>query len=92
VRSTAQNALYWALLTEVSERLKVDGKSIDSDAWHEWFKKRFLGADEIRLPNGEIMIRIRRTADLPEDAFSDYLSRVEEWSRDRNVWLPEREI
>jgi hypothetical protein len=91
VRSTAQNRLLWALLTEISERLKVDGHSFTPEVWNEYMAKKFLGAEEHRLPNGELMVVRRSTSDLPEDAFSDYLNRVEEWARDRNVWLQERE-
>ena len=90
-RSNAQNARMWALNTEISERLKVDGKTFSPEAWHEWLAKKFLGAEEHRLPNGELMVVRRSTANLPEDAMSDYLNRIEEWARDRNVWLPERE-
>ena len=89
-RSNAQNARMWALNTEISERLKVDGRTFSPEAWHEYLAKKFLGAEEYRLPNGELMVVRRSTSNLPEDAMSDYLSRIEEWARDRNVWLPER--
>src|SRR6185369_15171916 len=89
-RSNAQNARLWAILTEISERLKVNGVTFTPEVWHEYFAKKFLGAEEHRLPNGELMVVRRSTSNLPEDAFSDYLGRVEEWARDRNVWLPER--
>jgi len=90
-RSTAQNARLWAILTEISERLRVDGVTFSPEVWNEYMAKKFLGAEEHRLPNGELMVVRRSTSTLPEDAFSDYLDRIEEWARDRNVWLPERE-
>jgi hypothetical protein len=90
-RSLPQNARLWALETEISERLKVNGQTFSPEVWHEYFAKKFLGAEEHRLPNGELMVIRRSTSDLPEDAFSDYLGHVEEWARDRNVWLQERE-
>lgn len=90
-RSNAQNARYWALVSEIADRLKVDGNSFDATQWHEWFKKRFLGADEFRLPSGETMIVIKSSSDLDEAPFSDYMTKVEAWAMERNVWLPDRE-
>jgi hypothetical protein len=90
-RSNAQNALLWALLTEISERLRVDGRGFEPPVWSEYFKRRFLGAEEFRLPSGEVLIVPHSSADLDEAAFSDYLSKIEVWASDRNVFLPDRE-
>jgi len=78
-------------VTLISEQLRVDGRRFDPEVWHEYFKRRFLGAIEFHLPSGDNLIVPNSSSKLDEDAFSDFLSRVEEWGRDRNVFLAERE-
>jgi hypothetical protein len=90
-RSTPQNARYWALLTLISEKLKVDGNTFEPTVWHEWFKRRFLGAKEFRLPGGGTIVIPNSSSELDEDVFSDYLTKVEVWALERNVFLPDRE-
>lgn len=90
-RTHPQNARYWLLIHLIAEKVKPEGETYSPDSWHEYFAGRFLGKTELRLPNGEIVKRRRSTTETDVAEFNDYMARVEEWARDRNVWLEEIE-
>jgi len=90
-RSNEQNRLYWALLHEISEKLVKKVGEFSADSWHLYFKQRFLGQDEVRLPNGKIMQIPKSTADCSVDDMSTYYTRVEVWAAERGITLPEKE-
>lgn len=71
-RSNPQNRLYWAVLNEISANAWVDGRQYSADAWHELFKRRFIGTEE--LPDGSTAGISTATLSVPE--FSDYVERV----------------
>ena len=90
-RTTAQNALYWKLLNQISEQVRPGGLSYSVDTWHVYWKSRLLGCDDIRLPNGNVIVVPRSTTDLDVPAFSDYFAQVEAWAAERGVHLPDLE-
>ena len=90
-RSTQANALYWALLHEIAEAVRPAGQAYSAEVWHTYCKSRFLGCDEIALPNRKTMTIPRSSADLDASEFADYLSRVEAWAAERGVFLADRE-
>lgn len=91
-RTTVANARYWALLHAISEGVKPQGQTYSSETFHEYFKQRFLGADEIRLPNGKVFVRSHSTADLSTDEFGAYMDQVEAWSAEHGVYLELEQI
>jgi len=86
-RSSEANRRYWALLHEISEGIKPTGEAYGSETWHEYFKQRFLGADEVQLPNGKSFLRSHSTADLETAGFAEYLDKVQAWAAQRGVYL-----
>lgn len=88
-RSNPANASYWALLHEIAETLRPNGQTFSAEQYHVYFKSRFLGVDDVRLPNGNVMTIPRSTANLDADAFSEYLSKVEADAAARGVFLDE---
>jgi hypothetical protein len=88
-RSNPANAAYWALLHEIADTLRPNGEMYSAESFHAYFKSRFLGVDEVRLPNGDLMRIPKSTADLDADAFSEYLSKVEADAAQRGVFLDE---
>ena len=87
-RSTEANARYWLLLHLIAEKCKpAEGALFAADTWHLYFKSRFLGADEVELPNGKVMVIPHSSADLPVDAFTDYQTKVEAWAAERDIYL-----
>ena len=86
-RSTPANARYWLLLHLIAEKIRPEGKPYSAETWHEWFKQRFLGADEIELPNGRTFMRQRSTTNLDVEQFATYMDTVEHWAGEHEVWL-----
>jgi len=88
-RSSESNRRYWALLAVLSERLKVKDIQYGRQVWHEYMKEKFLGASEIELPNGKKRIISESSASLDVSEFNDFMSKVEVWCGEHNVWLDE---
>lgn len=86
-RSTTANRFYWALLHELSEQVKPEGKAYSSEQWHLYFKSRFLGAEDMVLPNGKTVVVPHSTADLSQDEFGEYVDKVSAWAAGRGVFL-----
>lgn len=73
----------------MSEEYAPDGRHFSPEVWHEQFKRHWLGADDLRLPSGETLIRARSSADLSVEEFSAYMDQVEAWAASRDVYLDE---
>lgn len=86
-RSNPANARYWLLLSLIAEKVKPEERAFSTETWHTYFKSRYLGCDEHKLPNGMTMQIPKSSADLDTAEFTTYMNQVEEWARDRDVWL-----
>ena len=86
-RSTEANRRYWLLLHMIAEKLKPEGQTYSADTWHTYFKQRLIGADEVKLPNGNTHIVVKSSADLDTSEFADYMTQIEEWAASRDVYL-----
>jgi len=75
-RSNPQNKLLWATLNEIAANAWVDGKQYSADAWHEHFKRTFIGTEE--LPGGGTAGISTTTLAVPE--FTTYLERVMQYA------------
>lgn len=88
-RSSEANRRYWLLLHMIADKVKPDGQEYSAETWHTWAKMRWLGADDVRLPNGKVVAIPKSSAELDTEAFHDYVYQVEEWALDRGVTLDE---
>lgn len=79
-RSADQNRRYWAILNEISQQIRPTGQTYTADVWHEYFKVRFIGAEDVKLPNGKVITRPLSTTDLDVMAFGDYMTQIEAWA------------
>ena len=86
-RSTEANRRYWLLLHVIAEKLKPQGAEYSPKVWHEYLKSRFLGTEEFKLPNGKTLNIPLSTADLETSEFNDYMTQVEAWAAQHDVWL-----
>lgn len=78
-RSLDQNRRYWKLLLELSDVAWVGDRQFTKDAWHEYFKREFIGIEE--LPGGgQIGIS---TARLSVEEFGNYMTRIEQWAAEQ---------
>lgn len=67
------------------------GVRYSADQFHMYYKSRFLGCVDVRLPNGSTLTVPRSTADLPADEFSLYLDQVQADAAERGVYLADLE-
>jgi len=72
-RSSEQNKRYWAIVGEVAEQSYLDGRTYSGEAWHEYFKRRFIGVED--LPDGGC-IGIS-SASLSVEGFAEFMTKVE---------------
>jgi hypothetical protein len=77
-RTDAQNRLYWSLLHAIAKTAWVDGKQFEAEAWHEHFKREFIGCTE--LPSGELAGISTTTLSVTD--FIDYIERVRHHAAD----------
>jgi hypothetical protein len=90
-RSNPQNSRYWLLVHTIAERLKPQGVQHSPEVWHTYFKSRFLGCDEVTMPNGKSLQLPRSSADLDVPDFADYMTQVETWAAEHDVYLADME-
>jgi len=86
-RSTEANRRYWLLLHLIADKVRPYGEVYSPESFHHYFKSRFLGCEEVRLPNRKTLLIPHSTASLDVAAFSEYLTKVEAWAGERDVWL-----
>jgi hypothetical protein len=89
-RSPQANRLYWALLHMIASQ--VAGGKFGVESWHTYFKSRFLGCEEVKLPNGKYFLIPNSTASLDVGEFNDYYTKVEAWAAEHAVYLDYMEI
>ena len=77
----------WLLLHLIADKLKPQDQSYSAETWHVWFKQRFLGCDEVKMPNGKVIQIPKSTADLDTAEFADYVFKIEEWASSHDVFL-----
>lgn len=77
-RSVDQNKRYWAILNEIAANAWVSGRQFSAEAWHEFFKAKFIGYEE--TPDGRLHGISTTTLNVAE--FGDYMTRIEVYSTD----------
>lgn len=82
-RSLQANRFYWgACLREISEQATIEGQRWTSEAWHELFRRMFLGyeIEKVRIAGRKKVVvnrRLKSTTKLKVKAFSVYLEKVQ---------------
>ena len=90
-RSNPANGRYWLLLHLIADGLKPEGKQHSAEVWHVYFKQRFLGVDEVTMPNKKVIQIPKSSAELDTDEFGTYMMQVELWAQERNIFMDELE-
>ena len=88
-RSSEANRYYWLLLHALAEKLKPAGEHYSSETWHSYFKLKLIGGDDIKLPNGKVIVMPKSSAELDKVEFQDYVTQVEVFANERGVFLDE---
>lgn len=90
-RSNEANRRYWLLVHTISERLRPQNVQHSPEVWHTYFKSRFLGCDDVRMPNGKTLTIPRSSAELDVSEFAEFMTQVEVWANEHDVYLDEME-
>jgi hypothetical protein len=90
-RTNQANARLWLLYHAIADKVKPRGQSFSAGTWHLWAKTKWLGCDDVPLPNGKVQSVPRSTADLDTDEFMSYMTQVEKWAAEHDVWLADME-
>ena len=90
-RSSEANRRLWAIYHLIAERIHPKRQAYSADQWHLFFKSRFLGCVDVKMPNGETFIIPNSTATLDTAQFNDYMTRVEVWANEKSVYLEDDE-
>lgn len=91
-RTNDANRRYWLLLHAIADKVRPGGNSYSADTWHTYCKSRWLGCDDVALPNGKVLTIPRSTAALDVAEFGDYMDAIEAWAHERDVWLEDAAI
>lgn len=89
-RSVDQNRRYWLLLREISAVAWLNGRQFSDETWHEFFKRTFIGCDEIAMPDGTSELRGISTTKLKVDEFGDYMLQIEQWAAEQGFPVMEK--
>ena len=95
LRSSEANRRYWAIISLLADTpLYPDGHDkppvfYSKETWHKEMKLRFLGAVDEKLPSGRTVLSINHSSNLDTGEFSDYMTKVEVWANEHDIYLPE---
>jgi hypothetical protein len=85
-RSGEQNRLFHALLNQIAEQATIDGRQYSPEVWKEQIRRRFIGMEEIDLPDGTRTERGISTKSLNVGEFSNLIEIVRAWAQtDLNI-------
>ncbi len=88
-RSVEQNKRLHALLTDIAESAYVNGFQYSSESWKEYYRRKFIGTEEIRFPDGTAQERGISTTTLSVSEFADFMNRIEAHAvSELGVFLP----
>lgn len=82
-RTLRQNRFYWgACLREISEQAQINGQRYTIDAWHELFRRQFLGyeIEKVHVAGRKkpvINRRLKSTTKLKVKVFGEYLDKIQ---------------
>ncbi len=79
-RNVAQNRLLHHLLGQIADGYQPGGVQYDVDFWRELVKQKFIGSEEMRLPDGSVVSRGLSTTSLTVGEFADLIDRVSHWA------------
>ena len=87
LRSLAANRRYWLVLDLIASHLRPQGSGYAKEAWHEYFKQRYLKPEERVLPNGKVALVYPSTSDMAHEEFQAFAYQVEAWAAEHGVIL-----
>jgi len=71
----------------ISQGIKPKGAQFSAESWHRYLCERFLGAEEVTLPNGNTRIVPHGSSDLDVTEFNEFMAKCEHFAGENGVWL-----
>lgn len=73
-RRAIQNKFYWSVVVRsIASQAWIEGRQFSADAWHEQLARMFGICVEVRLPNGEMIVKRLSTTEMKVREFSQYI-------------------
>ena len=66
-----------------------DGQTYSAESFHKYYASKYLGSDDIAMPNGKTLQIPRSTSALDVAEFGEYFDAVQADANERGVWLDE---
>lgn len=79
-RSVQQNKRYWALLGEIADAAEIDGRRFSTDTWHTFFRGKYIGHEDITLPDGQVIHQPISSTKLTTAEFNAYMEAIEAYA------------
>jgi hypothetical protein len=90
-RSNQANRYYWGVVMPYLARMlsETSGEYFDSEASHQWAKRRFLSKPIINKNTGEDMdVKVGRTPKMNSPEFTEYIEKICGLCADNGVVVP----
>ncbi len=81
-RSDEQNRKLHAMLRDLAQNAWVQGRRYDEETWKEMIRRKFIGTEEIDLPDGRRIERGISTTALGVAEFSELIEHVIQWANE----------
>lgn len=75
-RSLHQNRWLWWTLQVIADQVMVDGRKYDAEVWHEYYKRKFLGFQEVVIRGQEYVVA-NSTTKLTDRKMREYRYMIE---------------
>lgn len=79
-RSTDQNAKLHAMIADLAAHAWIDGRQYDEETWKEYIRCKFIGTEEVDLPDGRRTMRGLPTSSLSVEEFANLITQVQAWA------------
>ena len=79
-RSTDQNKMLHAVLQTIADQVWSNGRQYPMETWKELARRKFIGTEEIELPDGTRMERGISTTTLTVAECQAFIERVQAWA------------
>jgi hypothetical protein len=65
------------MLNEISQNAYLNGRRYEMEAWKEFYRARYIGTEEIELPDGRRIERGISTTTLDRESFANFITEIE---------------
>lgn len=75
-KTRQQEKCFHAILGEVAEQVRVEGRLFTAPTWKTHFVRKYVGTNEVILPDGEIIQERKSTVDLTVEEYTNLIDKT----------------